>query len=226
MYNLNQFCNIIASLRKKKGWTQTVFAEKLGISPQSISKWECGIGYPDVTLFPVIAELLEVPIGTLFGDEIKFEEENTMNIQRTQDEYSGEFAPCKNFKVFLGNVCRVEWIEDQVEGCRVKAVGDPVFLRFLDVEQEGDTLIFNIKNPNGSGTFWEAYDREGYTGENYIEIHTVASGDGDICTENFLNLSCIAEEANERGNYQVACYPMQPMEGFPIQPPVGKSARK
>lgn len=42
MYNLNQFCNIIASLRKKKGWTQTVFAEKLGISPQSISKWERG----------------------------------------------------------------------------------------------------------------------------------------------------------------------------------------
>ena len=43
MYNLNQFCNIIASLRKKKGWTQTVFAEKLGISPQSISKWERGV---------------------------------------------------------------------------------------------------------------------------------------------------------------------------------------
>lgn len=42
MYNLNQFCNIIASLRKKKGWTQTVFAGKLGISPQSISKWERG----------------------------------------------------------------------------------------------------------------------------------------------------------------------------------------
>ena len=42
MYDLNNFCNIIASLRRQKGWTQAVFADKLGISPQSISKWECG----------------------------------------------------------------------------------------------------------------------------------------------------------------------------------------
>lgn len=56
MYRLNEFCNIIAFLRKEKSMTQTALAEKLGISPQSVSKWECGIGYPDVTLFPVIAE--------------------------------------------------------------------------------------------------------------------------------------------------------------------------
>ena len=54
MYHLNKFCNIIFELRKKRGWTQTILAEKLGIVPQSISKWECGIGYPDVTLFPHI----------------------------------------------------------------------------------------------------------------------------------------------------------------------------
>ncbi|MBQ4274620.1 MAG: helix-turn-helix transcriptional regulator [Clostridia bacterium] len=57
MYHLNKFCNIIFELRKERGWTQTMLAEKLGIAPQSISKWECGIGYPDVTLFPLIAEL-------------------------------------------------------------------------------------------------------------------------------------------------------------------------
>ncbi|MFR1518874.1 MAG: helix-turn-helix domain-containing protein [Clostridia bacterium] len=56
VYRLNEFCNIIAFLRKEKSMTQTALAEKLGISPQSVSKWECGIGYPDVTLFPVIAE--------------------------------------------------------------------------------------------------------------------------------------------------------------------------
>ena len=68
MYRLDQFCNIIFNLRKEKGWTQTALADKLGIAPQSISKWECGIGYPDVTLFPVIAELFSVPIGVLFGE--------------------------------------------------------------------------------------------------------------------------------------------------------------
>ncbi len=43
MYNVNNFCNIIANLRKERGWTQNMLAEKLDISPQSISKWECGV---------------------------------------------------------------------------------------------------------------------------------------------------------------------------------------
>ena len=69
MYHLNQFCNIITALRKERGWTQTNLADRIGIAPQSVSKWECGVGYPDVTLFPVIADLFGVPIGVLFGEE-------------------------------------------------------------------------------------------------------------------------------------------------------------
>ncbi len=42
MYQLNRFCNIIFELRKEQGWTQTALADMLGISPQSVSKWECG----------------------------------------------------------------------------------------------------------------------------------------------------------------------------------------
>lgn len=205
MYHLNRFCNIIASLRKQKGWTQTLFSEKLGISPQSISKWECGIGYPDVTLFPVIAELLSVPIGVLFGEEKQIEEENRMNEQQTQSAYSGEFEVSKQIKVFLGNTCRVEFIEGQAEHCKVKAAGDPVFLRYFDVEQEGSTLLIHVKNPCGSATLWEAYDRQGYTGENLVEIYTGAAKDAtDMEAVNYLNLHAIGGN-NERGNFQVEC---------------------
>ena len=54
MYHLKRFCNILAGLRREKGWTQTVLAEKLNVSPQAVSRWESGIGYPDVTMFPSI----------------------------------------------------------------------------------------------------------------------------------------------------------------------------
>lgn len=205
MYNLNQFCNIIALLRKKKGWTQTMFAEKLGISPQAISKWECGIGYPDVTLFPIIAELLEVPIGVIFGEETQIEEENTMEAQRIVTEYNGDFDICSHIKIYLGNICRVELIEGHGEGCRVKAAGDPIFIRFFDAEQDGDTLLVDVRNPCGSKTRWEVYDRKGYTNENLIQIYTPVFGD-DLCfeTENYLDL--IAENGiSEQGNYQVIC---------------------
>lgn len=69
MYGLDNFCNTLLRLRKERGWTQTELAERIGIAPQSVSKWECAIGYPDVTLFPVIAEVFSVPIGVLFGEE-------------------------------------------------------------------------------------------------------------------------------------------------------------
>ena len=67
MYNIEDFGRMIAEKRKLAGLTQEALAKKLGISPQAVSKWENGIGYPDVTLFPPLSEALGVPIDTLFG---------------------------------------------------------------------------------------------------------------------------------------------------------------
>lgn len=71
MSNMKNFKSIITEERKKAGLTQEAFAQKLGITPQAVSKWENGVGYPDVTLFPVIAETLNIPIQRLFGEEGK-----------------------------------------------------------------------------------------------------------------------------------------------------------
>ena len=68
VYKFENFCNMLLKLRKERGWTQTELAERIGISPQSVSKWERAIGYPDVSLFPTIAEIFGIPIGVLFGD--------------------------------------------------------------------------------------------------------------------------------------------------------------
>ena len=45
----------IKKYRKERELTQDALASALGVSPQSISKWECGDGYPDITLLPSIA---------------------------------------------------------------------------------------------------------------------------------------------------------------------------
>lgn len=100
MYQLNKFCNIIYNLRKERGWTQTTLAERLGISPQSVSKWECGIGYPDVILFPMIAELFDVPIGVLFGETN--EEEMEINLDH---ERKFVFEPLNHIEIRVGNQC-------------------------------------------------------------------------------------------------------------------------
>ena len=73
--NVSNFGALVAKKRKQAGLTQESFALKLGITAQAVSKWENGIGLPDVTLFPAIASTLGVSIDELFG--VKTNTENS-----------------------------------------------------------------------------------------------------------------------------------------------------
>lgn len=61
----------IAKLRRQNGLTQTALAEKLSVSNKAVSKWESGQGYPDITLFPQIAEIFGVSVDYLMLGEEK-----------------------------------------------------------------------------------------------------------------------------------------------------------
>lgn len=58
--------NKIKQLRQKIGATQEQLGERLGVSAQSISKWETGITMPDITLLPLLSSELGVTIDELF----------------------------------------------------------------------------------------------------------------------------------------------------------------
>lgn len=59
----------IAKLRRERGMTQEALAEVIGVSPQTISKWENSTTYPDVALLPVLADVFGVTIDALYGRE-------------------------------------------------------------------------------------------------------------------------------------------------------------
>ncbi|MCM1541879.1 MAG: helix-turn-helix domain-containing protein [Blautia sp.] len=61
----------VASLRKKKGWSQEELAEKLGISRQSVSKWESGASIPDIDKIIMLSELFQVSTDYLLKDEME-----------------------------------------------------------------------------------------------------------------------------------------------------------
>jgi transcriptional regulator with XRE-family HTH domain len=70
----------IRALRKGKNLTQEQFAEKLGVSFQSVSRWENCVTYPDVEMIPLIARFFNVSTDYLFGipEEKKKEEFGVM----------------------------------------------------------------------------------------------------------------------------------------------------
>ena len=58
-----------AALRKEKGMTQEELAEKLGVSPQAVSKWENGQSCPDISLLPRLAAIFGVTTDLLLTGE-------------------------------------------------------------------------------------------------------------------------------------------------------------
>ena len=59
----------IAELRKNNGMTQDELSEKLGVTPQAVSKWENDISCPDIMLLPKIASLLGTTCDELLSIE-------------------------------------------------------------------------------------------------------------------------------------------------------------
>lgn len=172
MYNLNQFCNIITTLRKERGWTQTQLAERIGIAPQSVSKWECGVGFPDVTLFPILADLFGVSVGVLFGEGITSKKENECMENNTTHVQTYVFEPLKYIDFSVNNCCRIRVIDGVRENATVTVQGDPTFMEYFFVEKDGSRLRVTIRNPGGSDFHWRPYDRGGYEGENMITIYS------------------------------------------------------
>ena len=61
----------ITALRKKHGMTQAALANSLNVSDKAISKWETGLGYPEITLLPKIASTFGVSVDYLLTGERK-----------------------------------------------------------------------------------------------------------------------------------------------------------
>ena len=66
---MNQYVTgaAIKYLRERKGLKQAELAEKLAVSDKTVSKWETGRGYPDITLLEPLALALDVSIAELIS---------------------------------------------------------------------------------------------------------------------------------------------------------------
>ena len=59
----------ISDLRHEKELKQDVLAEKLGVSPQAVSKWENDQTCPDISLLPLLAKILGVSVDELLSSK-------------------------------------------------------------------------------------------------------------------------------------------------------------
>ena len=79
----------IKQLRYKAGLTQEQLAERLGVSAQSVSKWENAASMPDISLLPLLSEAFGVSIDELFD----LTQEQKMRRIESRMDMEEELAP-------------------------------------------------------------------------------------------------------------------------------------
>ena len=83
---MNQYVTgaVIKELREQKKMTQLQLADILGVTDKTVSKWETGKGYPDITLLEPIADAFSISVTELIsGNRIK-NENASANMMRSK----------------------------------------------------------------------------------------------------------------------------------------------
>ncbi|MDF2699998.1 MAG: hypothetical protein K0Q49_1554 [Haloplasmataceae bacterium] len=91
----------IKNLRKERKLTQVKLAEYLGVSFQTISKWENETAYPDITFLPSISNFFNVSIDKLFKQNVT---ENDLYIDKIYNECYNNSKDIEKEEVLLREI--------------------------------------------------------------------------------------------------------------------------
>ena len=171
----------ISALRKRSGLTQAELADKLNISNKTISKWENGQGYPDITYLPMISKLLGVSVDDLLVDKksgITVAGNMILDVVKSIDKYpeQGMLAYISSSKRAIGGCAPntatdLAVIDSTLPVSVIGRVGDDEYGRFLVdklrskgidvsdviVSSGADTSFTDVMSlPTGERTFFNA----------------------------------------------------------------------
>ena len=73
---------LIRALRTQQGLTQKALAEAVGVGDKAVSKWERGLGYPDVSLLPELSRVLGVGLEALLSGRLDANDQERGNMKK------------------------------------------------------------------------------------------------------------------------------------------------
>ncbi len=138
--DLKKTGTLFAELRREKGYTQKDVADKLGVCSKTISKWETGHGFPDVSLIAPLSRLFGVDISKLLEGELPQTKVEVGNVKKTR------FYVCEKCGSFLSGTGAAEVI------CCGRTVSplcikEPDELHHLSVEKIEDEYYITFDHP-------------------------------------------------------------------------------
>ena len=109
----------IKRMRKEKEITQEEFSQVLGVSCQSVSRWENGSCYPDIELVPTIASFFDVSTDKLMGvDEITEMENVEKYLEKCRETLEDRFLQNHQVSQIIEDVQKaMRLFSDQTFSC-------------------------------------------------------------------------------------------------------------
>lgn len=136
----------VAELRKIKGIGQQDLAKVLGVSFQSVSKWETGTTMPDITLLPSIAEFFYVSVDQLLGLKPLRNQEYMPRDSDNRETWNGKTDKLfKNRKYFWNDdylrflVINVWHIKSPIDVIEFRCGDGSLGLKLLEILPKGST---------------------------------------------------------------------------------------
>ncbi len=123
----------IAERRKEKNLTQAKLAEMLFISEKTVSKWECGNGFPDTSIMLELCKALDITANELLSakllddKEYKLQAEQNLVLLKTEQQRHAKFMLTIEFILCLSTI---------ILGC-----GLAFAVTFLNIPEWAKTVI-------------------------------------------------------------------------------------
>lgn len=129
----------IRELRKQAKLSQEMMAEKIGVYRQAITKWETGLGVPDIENLVAIADLFKLSLDELMGRDIEHETLAKDYLYESVTEY--DIDGKKDFDISFMGANQLKLYAYEGEKVKVILLSDTI----SDIQNELKTKIDDIK---------------------------------------------------------------------------------
>lgn len=142
-----KFGSNLKELRKVKKLSQEELAERVGVSRQSVSKWETGDAYPEMNNILILCKIFNCKINDLLNNNLEdfesFDEEVKMNVVKFEKDKQNKMKTLTKILSLIGKIAGIV-VKVAIPLVIIAMIVMPILLSNIDVKD--NMIISNNKN--------------------------------------------------------------------------------
>ncbi len=142
-----RFGDNLKNLRKLKNISQEELGERVGVSRQSVSKWESGAAYPEMTNILILCKIFNCKINDLLSEKIEdfdsFDEEVKMNVVKFASVKQKKMKTLTKILSLIGKIAGIV-VKVAIPFVVIAMITIPILLSNINIKD--NMIISNNKN--------------------------------------------------------------------------------